>query len=163
MKILAISGYSGSGKTTLLKKLIPLLKAEGINIGVIKHTHHNVDIDTPGKDSYELRKSGADQTIVANHHRWALMVETPEQPRLDIYQLANQFTAVDLVLVEGFKHESINKLIIHRQIVDKPLTTDNNTLAIISDIDPKIQLPFIHIDDIHTIKSFILNWLTKLS
>jgi molybdopterin-guanine dinucleotide biosynthesis adapter protein len=163
MKILAISGYSGSGKTTLLKKLIPLLKAEGVRIGVIKHTHHHVDIDTPGKDSYELRKSGADQTIVANSHRWALMVETPEQPYLDIYQLANQFTAVDLVLVEGFKHESIDKLIIHRQIVDKPLTVDNNTLAIISDIDPKIPLPFMYIDDIYTIKSFILNWLTKLT
>ncbi|MCO6524302.1 MAG: molybdopterin-guanine dinucleotide biosynthesis protein B [Candidatus Schmidhempelia sp.] len=161
MKLLAICGYSGSGKTTLLKKLIPLLKAEGVKIGVIKHTHHNVDIDKPGKDSYELRKAGAEQTIIANQHRWALMVETPTQTSLNITQLADQFTSVDLVLIEGFKQASIDKLIVHRQIVDKLLTTDNKTLAIISDIDPKIQLPFIHIDDINTIKSFILHWLTK--
>lgn len=75
--ILAIGAYSGAGKTTLLKQLIPLLKQRQVRVGLIKHTHHNVDVDIPGKDSYELRKAGADQTLVASVRRWALMTETP--------------------------------------------------------------------------------------
>ena len=63
--VVAISAWSGTGKTTLLKKLIPALCARGLRPGLIKHSHHNMDIDTPGKDSYELRKAGAAQTMVA--------------------------------------------------------------------------------------------------
>lgn len=79
--VLAISAWSGTGKTTLLKKLIPALCAAGLRPGLIKHTHHNMDVDLPGKDSYELRKAGAAQTIVASSQRWALMTETPDEKR----------------------------------------------------------------------------------
>ena len=92
-----------TGKTTLLKKLIPELRARGIRPGLIKHTHHNMDVDKPGKDSYELRKAGAAQTLVASQQRWALMVETPEEPELDLAYLVSRMDAatLDLVLVEG--------------------------------------------------------------
>lgn len=73
--LLAFAAWSGTGKTTLLKKLIPALCARGIRPGLIKHTHHDMDVDKPGKDSYELRKAGAAQTIVASQQRWALMTE----------------------------------------------------------------------------------------
>ncbi len=81
--LLAIAAWSGTGKTTLLKKLIPALCAHGIRPGLIKHTHHDMDVDKPGKDSYELRKAGAAQTLVASQQRWALMTETPGQEELD--------------------------------------------------------------------------------
>lgn len=71
--LLAIAAWSGTGKTTLLKKLIPALCEHGIRPGLIKHTHHDMDVDKPGKDSYELRKAGAAQTLVASQQRWALM------------------------------------------------------------------------------------------
>ncbi len=77
--LLAFAAWSGTGKTTLLKKLIPALCARGIRPGLIKHTHHDMDVDKPGKDSYELRKAGAAQTIVASQQRWALMTETPDE------------------------------------------------------------------------------------
>ncbi|WP_121501705.1 molybdopterin-guanine dinucleotide biosynthesis protein B, partial [Pseudomonas aeruginosa] len=82
-----MTAWSGTGKTTLLKQLIPQLRKRGIRVGMIKHTHHNMDVDKPGKDSYELRKAGADQTLVASQQRWALMTETPEQSELDLYYL----------------------------------------------------------------------------
>ncbi|MDR2989245.1 MAG: molybdopterin-guanine dinucleotide biosynthesis protein B, partial [Providencia alcalifaciens] len=78
LPLLGITAYSGTGKTTLLKKVIPLLRQRHVRVGLIKHTHHDMEIDTPGKDSYELRKAGADQTLVASNQRWALMTETPE-------------------------------------------------------------------------------------
>ena len=56
--VLGFAAYSGTGKTTLLKQLLPRLSADGLHVGMIKHTHHHFDIDQPGKDSYELRKAG---------------------------------------------------------------------------------------------------------
>ena len=105
--LLAIAAWSGTGKTTLLKRLIPELCVRGLRPGLIKHTHHDMDVDKPGKDSYELRKAGAAQTIVASEQRWALMTETPETPELDLTWLVSRMDAskLDLVLVEGFKHE----------------------------------------------------------
>ncbi len=102
--LLAVAAWSGTGKTTLLKKLIPELRRRGIRPGLIKHTHHDMDVDKPGKDSYELRKAGAAQTLVASTQRWALMTETPEETPLDLTYLVSRMdeSSLDLVLVEGF-------------------------------------------------------------
>ena len=78
--LLGFVAFSGTGKTTLLTRLIPLLKDRGIRIGMIKHAHHRFDIDTPGKDSYQLRKAGAQQMLIASRTRWALISETPDYP-----------------------------------------------------------------------------------
>lgn len=161
MKLLAISGYSGSGKTTLLKKLIPLLKQEGLTIALIKHAHHDIDIDIPGKDSYELRKAGAEQTIVACDNRWALMTETRDES-VNLYHMVNKLEPVDLVLIEGFKDEIIPKLICHRQATNTPLYTDENTLAVISDDTLKRDLPLLDINNINQVKQFIMSWLQNI-
>ena len=73
MKVLGFAGYSGSGKTTLLEKVIPLLRQRGLRISVIKHAHHNFDIDRPGKDSFRHREAGAHEVLIASGYRWALM------------------------------------------------------------------------------------------
>ena len=52
MKIIGIAGYSGSGKTTLIEKVIPLLVKVGLRVSLIKHAHHEFDLDHPGKDSH---------------------------------------------------------------------------------------------------------------
>jgi len=78
--LIGFVAFSGTGKTTLLVKLIPLFKARGIKLGLIKHAHHSFDIDQPGKDSYQLRKAGASPVLIASRHRWALMAEI-ERPQ----------------------------------------------------------------------------------
>ncbi|RXA33557.1 molybdopterin-guanine dinucleotide biosynthesis protein B, partial [Escherichia coli] len=97
--LLAFAAWSGTGKTTLLKKLIPALCARGIRPGLIKHTHHDMDVDKPGKDSYELRKAGAAQTIVASQHRWALLTATPDDEELDLHCLASRVATSTLALI----------------------------------------------------------------
>ncbi|AYN28238.1 MULTISPECIES: molybdopterin-guanine dinucleotide biosynthesis protein MobB [Buttiauxella] len=165
--LLAIAAWSGTGKTTLLKKLIPLLNERGIRPGLIKHTHHDVDVDKPGKDSYELRKAGADQTIVANKNRWALMTETPEQEELDLHWLASRMdsSSLHLILVEGFKHEEIPKILLYRagltHSVDE-LKIDRNVIAISSDVPlPNVSLPVLDINSPIQIADFIADWLKK--
>ena len=164
--LLAIAAWSGTGKTTLLKRLIPELCVRGLRPGLIKHTHHDMDVDKPGKDSYELRKAGAAQTIVASEQRWALMTETPETPELDLTWLVSRMDAskLDLVLVEGFKHEPVPKILLCRQNSGhrvEELIIDEHTIAVASDMPIATSLPQLDLNDIQQIARFIANWLER--
>ncbi|MES9904095.1 MAG: molybdopterin-guanine dinucleotide biosynthesis protein B, partial [Sedimenticola sp.] len=135
--ILGFAAYSGTGKTTLLKKLLPLLKGKGLRVGMVKHTHHEFDIDQPGKDSYELRKAGADEMLVASGRRWALMVETGKSGDPVLQEMIGHLNQanLDLILVEGFKHERMLKIELHRPDRGKPLIfpTDEGVIAVATD------------------------------
>ncbi len=166
--ILAIAAWSGTGKTTLLKRLIPALCERGIRPGLIKHTHHNMDVDKPGKDSYELRKAGAAQTLVASQQRWALMTETPDEAPLDLTFLASRMdhTKLDLVLVEGFKHEPVAKILLFRADAGhrlEELEIDEHVIAIASDIAVATAVPVLDLNDVPNIADFIVQWLTRQS
>lgn len=167
--ILGVTAYSGTGKTTLLKKLIPLLRASNVRVALIKHTHHDMDVDKPGKDSYELRKAGAFQTLVASQQRWALMTETPEETELDLYYLASRFDneLIDIILVEGFKGEAITKIALYRDVIDRPLDSliDSHVIALASDIEQKTvpdSIPQLDINQPQDICDFIINWLKNV-
>lgn len=156
--MLGITGYSGSGKTTLLEKLLPHLQAKGLRVSVIKHSHHNTQIDKVGKDSWRMKEAGAAQVILACEERWALMTETPNQP-VDLRYLAQQFdrTLTDLVLVEGFKQEPIKKILLHRHDLDKPFPIlDENVLAVATDYPLCLSLPHFNLNDIASLAQFIL-------
>ena len=172
--ILGFVAYSGTGKTTLLLKIIPLLKAKGLRIGMIKHSHHRkFDIDHPGKDSYRLREAGAEQMLVASRQRWALMVEQADQDIKKDPELAEllpnlKLDDIDLILVEGFKHERISKIELHRPVLNKPLLypEDRDIIAIASDHENlqdlypgQIQCPLLNINNSHEISLFIASLL----
>ena len=161
--LLAISAWSGTGKTTLLKKLIPALCARGLRPGLIKHSHHNMDIDTPGKDSYELRKAGAAQTMVASPQRWALMTETPDEAPLNLAYLVSRMdhSTLDLVLVEGFKHEAVPKILLFRSDAGhdlSELTLDEHVIAVASDVAVELEVPVLDLNDVDGIAQFIVAW-----
>ncbi|WP_368770572.1 molybdopterin-guanine dinucleotide biosynthesis protein MobB [Enterobacter cloacae] len=161
--VLAIAAWSGTGKTTLLKKLIPALCARGIRPGLIKHTHHNMDVDKPGKDSYELRKAGAAQTMVASRERWALMTETPDEAPLDLVYLVSRMdhSTLDLVLVEGFKHEAVAKILLFRSDAGhdvSELTLDEHVIAVASDVALDVEVTVLDLNDEDRIAEFIVGW-----
>ncbi|WP_110458383.1 bifunctional molybdopterin-guanine dinucleotide biosynthesis adaptor protein MobB/molybdopterin molybdotransferase MoeA [Shewanella algidipiscicola] len=162
--VLGFCAYSGTGKTTLLKKLIPELNRRGIRLAVIKHAHHDFDIDTPGKDSYEMRKAGARQMLVASHVRWALMTEdlvddAPELPHL-LKQIEQD--KIDIVLVEGFKKLTLPKIELHRAAHGKPFihTHDTNIQAIACCDDTQLpsELQRLDINNVAQIADFVIQY-----
>ncbi len=137
--LLGFAAFSGTGKTTLLTRLIPILNQKGIRIGVIKHSHHNIELDNPKKDSYKLRKAGAQQTILASPQRTSIIVELPRQEDASLEQALShlQTGSLDLVLIEGFKSRNFPKIELHRKALDKPLLylDDDSIIAIATDYD----------------------------
>jgi molybdopterin-guanine dinucleotide biosynthesis protein B len=117
--LLGLAGWSGSGKTTLLCAVLPHLAAAGLSVSTIKHAHHGVEFDRPGKDSYRHREAGAQEVLVAGGARWALFRETPTGTP-DLKTLAARLAPVDLVMVEGFRAYDIPRLEIFRPALGKP-------------------------------------------
>ncbi|MDE7546989.1 molybdopterin-guanine dinucleotide biosynthesis protein B [Acetobacter fabarum] len=99
-RVFGIIGRSGSGKTHLISRLIPLFCQQGLSVSTIKHTHHGVDMDTPGKDTFQHRQSGAVEVMLATPTRWFLQHQSLTPPKLD--DLLKTMKPVDLILVEGF-------------------------------------------------------------
>lgn len=162
--ILGFSAYSGTGKTTLIEKLIPLLIADGINIGLIKHSHHDIEMDKPGKDSYRLRKAGASQMVLASPYRTIIFKEKsqPTEPNLTEQLNCLDLNNLDLVLVEGFRDEKFAKIELHRPSLGKPLLypNDQSIIAIAADQPLSTSLPTLNINDIEQIKVFVLQYLS---
>jgi molybdopterin-guanine dinucleotide biosynthesis adapter protein len=120
MKVFGIAGHSGMGKTTLLERLVPEIASHGRVVSLIKHSHKNIDIDRPGKDSYRLRESGCKEVLLLGNDRWALMHELrgAAEPPLDY--LLDRMQHCDLVLIEGFKGGGFPKLEVWRAALGKP-------------------------------------------
>ena len=165
LPLLGFCAFSGTGKTTLLKQLLPVLKASGLRTGVIKHAHHQFDIDHKRKDSYELRKAGAAQMLIASRRRMALITEfetDQREPTLEETLQALNLELLDLVLVEGFKRARFPKIELHRPGMGKPLicASDPTVIAIATDAPlspPPVHIPVLDLNDIIGISDFILN------
>ncbi|HIF5990946.1 TPA: bifunctional molybdopterin-guanine dinucleotide biosynthesis adaptor protein MobB/molybdopterin molybdotransferase MoeA [Vibrio parahaemolyticus] len=161
--ILGFAAYSGTGKTTLLEALLPKLTEAGLRIGMLKHAHHNFDVDKPGKDSYRLRKAGASQMLIASRNRFALMTETPEaEAEFDYLLTRFDEDKLDVVLVEGCKNIAFPKIELHREEVGKPwlYPHDDNIIAIASDsAELDSELPQMNINDLDAIAQFVLQYV----
>lgn len=164
--ILGFCAFSGTGKTTLLTKLIPLFAAQNLRLAIVKHAHHDFDIDHPQKDSYKLRHAGATQMLISSSRRWALMRElSTAESELSLSELLNQIDHehVDLILVEGFKKETFNKIELHRPGLGHPVIypTDPNVIAMASNeaMDLSRPLPLLDINNPEQIASFIIRYL----
>ena len=140
MRTLGIVGRSGSGKTVLVERLLPVLRGLGLRVSTVKHTHHAVDLDPPGKDSRRHRDAGAEEVLLVSERRWALMCETPG-PLPNLPALLARMAPVDLVLVEGFGRVPGPRLEVVRAAVaalpgKRPLCLDDDGIAALASDGP---------------------------
>ena len=159
MKMFGLVGWSGSGKTTLMKKLLPVFIERGLRVSTLKHTHHNVDIDQPGKDSYEHRRAGAYEVMLSSSARWSLTHELRDESEPDVAALAQFMAPVDLLLIEGFKNQKHDKIEIYRAELKQELLCvhDTSIVAVVTDdILPDVSIPVFSLNDVDGIADFIM-------
>jgi molybdopterin-guanine dinucleotide biosynthesis protein B len=161
MRIFGLAGWSGSGKTTLLTRLVPALSARGLVVSTLKHAHHAVDLDVPGKDTWRHREAGAHEVMLATGRRFALMRELRDAPEPGLAELLARMAPVDLVLVEGFKHDPFPKIEVHATTLGKPLIapSDPAIVAIATDDPAAIGdpgRPVLHRDAVEAIADLVV-------
>lgn len=168
LKIFGLAGWSGSGKTTLIEKLVPVLRAERIAVSLVKHAHHDFDVDHPGKDSWRHRRAGCREVLVTSSVRWALMHELDDEPELTLPGALQKLGPCDLVLVEGYKRAPIPKLEIYRADLGKPLLypNDPHVAAIATDAPGAVgkpSIPVLDLDNVTAIAQFVIRNSVVLS
>jgi molybdopterin-guanine dinucleotide biosynthesis protein B len=157
MKVIGIAGWSGAGKTTLISRVIPYLREQGLRVSVIKHAHHDFDVDVPGKDSWVHRQSGAEEVLVSSANRWALMHELRGAAEPSLPELLRKMSPVDLVVIEGFKSEPHRKIEVYRKASGKPplFPEDPAIAGIATDVTIETALPVAHLDDIPAVAAMM--------
>lgn len=164
-RLFGVIGWKNSGKTTLVERLVAELTRRGRRISTIKHAHHDVDIDEPGRDSHRHREAGAVEVALVGGRRWAVMRELRDEAPPSLGDIAARLAAVDLVIVEGYKTEPFPKLEVRRSGASRDAALapgDPTILAIACDTaEPghvgtdETGLPLFHLDDIQTIADFV--------
>ncbi|MAH85524.1 MAG: molybdopterin-guanine dinucleotide biosynthesis protein B [Rhodospirillaceae bacterium TMED8] len=160
-QVFGLVGWSGSGKTTLMQELLPDLTGRGYKVSTMKHTHHNFDIDKPGKDSHVHRQAGAHEVLITGTQRWALLHENREEAEPDLNTLLGAMSPVDLVLIEGFKNHSHCKLEVFRPSIGKTLLAieDDSIVAIASDEKVEgISKQILDLNNVVSIGDFIVDF-----
>lgn len=161
MKVIGLAGWSGSGKTTLMVTLLQDLCGRGLRVSTMKHAHHAFDVDKPGKDSYRHREAGATEVLIVSGARWALMHELRDDPEPPIPELISHMSDVDLLVIEGFKTYTHDKIEIHRPSHGKPplWPDDPNIVAVATDAPGPLDgldRPRLDLNNIPAIADFIV-------
>ena len=160
--VFGVVGWKNSGKTTLTERLVSELTTRGLTVSMVKHTHHNVDVDRSGTDSYRHRMAGALEVMLAGGSRFALMHEYRNQPEFELDELLSRMAPCDLVLVEGFKKTPIPKLEVRRAERQTSVLAeeDSSIVAVASDYEISgLDIPVFNLNDIPSIADFIWKYL----
>lgn len=161
LKVFGVTGWKNNGKTTMVVRLVEELTSRGYKISTIKHAHHDFDIDHENTDSWRHRKSGAQEVAVVSSRRFALIHENKAEEETPLSRILELLSPCDLVIVEGYKRDSHDKLEVRRSggKVGDPLNkSDPHIVAIASDkpVEEK-HLPYFNIDDVQAIADFIVD------
>ncbi len=152
-RVFGITGWKNAGKTTLVERLVAEFVRRGWRVSTIKHAHHDVDVDQPGRDSYRHRSAGASEVAVVGGLRYAIMREQAEAPLAEVLA---RLAPADLVLIEGYKREAHPKIEVRAGEAPSLAAEDPNIVAIASDERPsETHLPWFRRDDIAGIADFI--------
>ena len=154
IKSICFVGKSNCGKTTLITKVISKLSERGYKIGTVKHHNHDTHFDQEGKDTYKHYMSGAKQVIISSPGGYGMFIKVEKE--LPLEEIIKMHEGMDLVIVEGYKREGINKIeIIRKERSSERICSDDEVQAVISDIEIETSRPYFNINDIDGVVKFI--------
>jgi len=159
-KIIGVAGFKNSGKTTLVERLVTDLTGCGYRISTVKHAHHAFDIDHEGRDSFRHRKAGAVEVAVVSRNRWAIIHESRNEPEPALDEILAKLAPCDLVIVEGYKRDSHDKIEVRNLALDHPpLAGDDPTVVAIAANGPIHQapVPVFDRDNVTALANFIVS------
>jgi molybdopterin-guanine dinucleotide biosynthesis protein B len=159
MKVYGIIGWKNAGKTSLMERLVAALTARGLSVSTVKHVHHDVDLDQPGKDTWRHRAAGAREVVLASAHRHAILTEHRDAPEPALPAILARLAPVDLVLVEGYKRDTHPKIEVFRAAAGHRLIQPNDPLvrAVATDAAlPDLSVPVLDLNDTAAVADFIL-------
>ena len=157
MRVYGVIGWKNSGKTSLMERLVADITGRGFSVSTVKHVHHTVDLDHPGKDTYRHRAAGAREVVLASADRLAIMVEH-RGPEPELPAVLARLAPVDLILVEGYKRDFHPKIEVWREATDQPLiqTGDPLVRAVATDAALDLPVPVLNLNDAADVADFIL-------
>jgi molybdopterin-guanine dinucleotide biosynthesis adapter protein len=158
MNIYGVIGWKNAGKTSLMERLVAEMTARGLRVSTVKHVHHDVDLDQPGKDTYRHRTAGAEEVVLASANRMALLREH-RGPEPDLASILARLSPVDLVLVEGYKRDAHPKIEVFRREAGHDLIQpgDPTVRAVATDAALAVlPVPVLDLNDTAAIADFIL-------
>jgi molybdopterin-guanine dinucleotide biosynthesis protein MobB len=159
MKVYGVIGWKNAGKTSLMERLVREITRRGLTVSTVKHVHHDVDLDQPGKDTYRHRAAGAHEVVLASASRLAILSEHRDAGEPPLPLVLARLLPVDLVLVEGYKRDSHPKIEVFRQETGQSLIQPGDPLvrAVATDIAlPPLPVPLLDLNDTRAIADFIL-------
>lgn len=161
MNVYGVIGWKNAGKTSLMERLVAEISTRGLRVSTIKHVHHEVDLDHPGKDTYRHRAAGAQEVVLASASRMALLREhRGEEPELR--EILARMAPVDLVLVEGYKRDTHPKIEVFRREAGHDLIQPGDAMvrAVATDAAlAALSVPVLDLNDTGAIADFILREL----
>jgi molybdopterin-guanine dinucleotide biosynthesis protein B len=155
---IGVTGHKKSGKTTLIELLANNLTKRGFTIGAMKYTTHEVEFDTPGKDTFRHRQAGAIITLIKSASGQAIFAD---RECFDENQIKLIFACCDFVFVEGDSQSDLPKI----YVADSRPPRDDIAGEIIAVwgsenmMDTKIQ--HFHQKQIDELGEHIINWAKK--
>jgi molybdopterin-guanine dinucleotide biosynthesis protein B len=157
MKVYGVIGWKNSGKTSLMERLVADITGRGFGVSTVKHVHHAVDLDQPGKDTFRHRAAGAREVVLASADRLALMVEH-RGPEPELPAILARLAPVDLVLVEGYKRDAHPKVEVWREATGQALIQPQDPLvrAVATDAALALPVPVLDLNDTRAVADFIL-------
>jgi molybdopterin-guanine dinucleotide biosynthesis protein B len=152
-RVFGVTGWKNAGKTTLVERLVAEFVRRGWRVSTVKHAHHDVDIDQPGRDSFRHRAAGATEVAVVGGRRYAIMREQAEPALAEVLA---RLAPADLVLIEGYKREAHPKIEVRAGEAPSLAAADPGIVAIAADVQPaEAHLPWFKRDDVAGIADFI--------
>ena len=158
MRVYGVIGWKNSGKTSLMERLVAEITGRGFSVSTVKHVHHDVDLDQPGKDTYRHRAAGASEVVLASAHRYAILHEH-RGPEPDLTSVLSRLAPVDLVLVEGYKRDSHPKLEVWRRETGHQMIQPGDPLvrAVATDAEvDALSVPLLDLNDTKAVADFVL-------